>query len=232
MSIAAQQQVVGVIPAAGSATRLQPLPCSKEVYPVGGHPVMDHLIARMRAAGCTELRVVTRPQKHDVIGRAEHHRATVILGSPRSISESLATGIRDLPGPAVVLLGFPDTIWEPSDGFARLVAALEPPYDVVLGLFNWNEPERSDVVLLSEDGTVTGVAVKPNDPPGNLIWGCAAARAEALRGVERDDDPGSFFDALAKKRRVRGVYLSDSFLDIGTRDGLDAAVRAFGAGTA
>ena len=28
-------EVVGLIPAAGMATRLQPFPCSKEVYPVG-----------------------------------------------------------------------------------------------------------------------------------------------------------------------------------------------------
>ena len=31
-------EVVGLVPAAGMAKRLQPFPCSKEVYPVGfGH---------------------------------------------------------------------------------------------------------------------------------------------------------------------------------------------------
>lgn len=31
------QDMVGLIPAAGNATRLQPLPCSKEIFPVGFH---------------------------------------------------------------------------------------------------------------------------------------------------------------------------------------------------
>lgn len=232
MATAAEAHLAGVIPAAGRATRLQPLGCSKEVFPIAGRPAMDHLIARMRAAGCADLRVVTCPEKHDVVARAEHHRATVILARPRSISESLAAGMRGLPADAVVLIGFPDTIWDPPDGFARLLAALEPPYDVVLGVFAWDEPQRSDVVLLSGQGVVTGLAVKDPDPPGNLIWGCAAARAEALRGIEREHDPGHFFAALCRERPVRGVYLSDSYIDIGTKEALDAAERAFGQGTA
>jgi len=29
------EEVVGIIPASGRATRIAPLPCSKELYPVG-----------------------------------------------------------------------------------------------------------------------------------------------------------------------------------------------------
>jgi UTP-glucose-1-phosphate uridylyltransferase len=58
--------IVGVIPAAGYATRLQPLPCSKEICVVGGKPVMDYLVEQMRIGGCSELRVITRPEKRDV----------------------------------------------------------------------------------------------------------------------------------------------------------------------
>ncbi len=42
--------IVGVIPAAGRATRLQPLSSSKEVQPIGGRPVMDYLIDASIAA--------------------------------------------------------------------------------------------------------------------------------------------------------------------------------------
>ena len=59
--------IVGVIPAAGRATRLQPLSLSKEVQPISGRPVMDYLLKRLQRGGCAELRVVTRPEKLDVI---------------------------------------------------------------------------------------------------------------------------------------------------------------------
>ena len=55
--------VVGIVPAAGYATRLQPLDCSKEVVPVGGRPVLGYLVERMRAGGASEIRVVTRAEK-------------------------------------------------------------------------------------------------------------------------------------------------------------------------
>jgi glucose-1-phosphate thymidylyltransferase len=74
--------LVGVIPAAGSATRLGPLPSSKEVLPVGGRPVMDYLVERMRLADCDEIRLVTRTDKTDVIERARELKLRVILARP------------------------------------------------------------------------------------------------------------------------------------------------------
>ena len=72
--------VVGIVPAAGYATRLQPLEGSKELLEVAGKPVMDHVLERMLAAGATELRIVTRPEKHDVIEHAATLGAAVVTG--------------------------------------------------------------------------------------------------------------------------------------------------------
>ena len=52
--------ILGVVPAAGLATRLQPLPCSKELLRVGGAPVVDRLVAQLRAGGADTVRLVTR----------------------------------------------------------------------------------------------------------------------------------------------------------------------------
>ena len=51
------------MPAAGHATRLQPLEGSKELLEIGGRPVFDYLVERLRAGGAEEIRVVTRPEK-------------------------------------------------------------------------------------------------------------------------------------------------------------------------
>ena len=114
--------LVGIIPAAGYGTRLQPLGCSKEVYPVKGRPIMDYLVERMRAAPCDELVVVTRPEKKDVVVHAAALGARVIEANPSSLGESLSFGLAGLADTDVVLFGFPDSIWEPADGFLQVLA--------------------------------------------------------------------------------------------------------------
>ena len=213
--------VVGVVPAAGLATRLQPLELSKELLEVGGRPVIDYLLERMRAGGADELRVVTRPEKADVIDHGREAGATVILGTPASAAESFSLGIAGLAPGDLVLLGFPDTIWEPADGYTRLVDRLGDD-DAALGLFRTPDLSRSDVVVLSGE-RVTGIAVKPETPPSDLIWGCAAVRRSALDGLAQHTEAGALLDELAKAGRVRGVYLSDSWVDIGTPESLERA---------
>jgi glucose-1-phosphate thymidylyltransferase len=216
--------VVGVVPAAGSASRLQPLSCSKEVYPVRGRPVMDYLVERMRVAGCADLRVVTTPEKRDIIAHARRLGARVVEGRPRSVAASLRLGLEDVAAADVVLFGFPDTIWEPSEGFRTLLASLAGGEDVVLGVFPTVEPERSDVVVMEEEGMISAVQVKPERPASDLIWGCGVARARALDGMIAYDEPGHYFDALARAGRLRGTRL-ESFVDIGTPDALARVER-------
>lgn len=214
---------VGIVPAAGHARRLQPvLSGSKEVYPIGGRPVIDYLLERMDAASCAEIRVVTRPEKLDVVDHARSSGATVVLARPASVSESLLSGIEGLGGETAVVFGFPDTLWQPRDGFVRLLAALRPGVAAVLGIFRADEPERSDVVRMEGD-RVTAVEVKPARPSSDLVWGCAAAWAGALRGVQSGAEPGQHLGELARRGLIRGVRLCDPFVDIGTPEALRRA---------
>lgn len=213
---------VGVVPAAGHARRLSALDGSKEMLGVGGRPVMDYLVERMRAAA-DELVVVTRPEKRDVVAHARELGLRVVEESPATVSESLRLG---LDGADDVLVGFPDTIWEPEDGFVRLLDGLWGA-DVVLGVFRSEEPQRSDVVELDGD-RVLSVEIKPATPRSDLVWGCAAARASALAGLERHDEPGRLFAELAGEGRVRAVPFPGQMIDIGTDEALARARRLFG----
>jgi NDP-sugar pyrophosphorylase family protein len=208
--------VVGVIPAAGFATRLAPLSCSKEVYPVGGRPVLEYLVDRMRLGPASEIRIVTRPEKRDVLELARRLGLTAIEGRPATVAESVLLGLGGVADEDTVLLGFPDTLWEPDDGFATLAAALDERTEIVLGCFGSSEPERSDVVMAAGDGTVHAVQVKPERPASDLVWGCCAARAAALAGLRRHDEPGALFDELARAGAVRFVRFPGELVDIGT----------------
>lgn len=216
---------MAVVPAAGHATRLGPQPASKEVLPVRGKPVMDHLLGRLAAAAPDEIRVVTRPDKLDVTAHARAAGARVIHGRPHDVAASLKLGMNGLADDDEVLVGYPDTLWEPEDGFPRLLGALREGADVALGLFRTSEAKRSDVVVLA-DGRVQRILVKPERPPSDLIWGIAAARTAALRGLQAGMELGQYFDSLANRGRyVGGVWMSSEWLDIGTREALRRAGR-------
>ncbi len=182
---------------------------------------MDYLVERMRMSGAEEIRIVTRPEKLDVIAHAADLGAAVLTARPANVSESLLAGAAGLAGGDLVLFGFPDTIWEPRDGYVPLVEAVEGGADVALGLFRGLEPERSDVVELDGEGRIRSIRVKPFRPRSPWIWGCAALRTQTLAGVARYPEPGEYFDALADDSVVVGVPLSETFIDIGTPEALE-----------
>ena len=218
-------RIVGVIPAAGYAERLQPLPCSKEVYPIGGRPVMDYLVERMSAVPRTEIRIVTRPEKTDVAEHARGLGLDVVLAYPRNVAESILAGIEGLPPETVVLFGFPDTIWEPVDGYRPVAEAVLRGYEVALGLFETADLERSDVVAVDARGMVKAIEVKPSRPSSTWIWGCGAARALALARLSGEQEVGVYLDRLCGAQDVPGIRLSRSFLDVGTPEALRRASR-------
>lgn len=217
--------LVGLVPAAGSASRLQPVACSKEVYPVNGRPAMDYLVERMLIAECEELRVVTSPEKQDVIAHARQRGARVIEGRPESVAASLLLGLRGVEPEDVILFGFPDTIWDPREGFRSLLANLGDDEEVVLGVFPTDEPKRGDVVVIDETGTISSVQVKPEQPASELIWGCGVAHAHSLAALAGYREPGHYFDALARQGRLSGVLLGPRYIDIGTRESLARVAR-------
>jgi NDP-sugar pyrophosphorylase family protein len=219
--------IVGVVPAAGYATRLQPLDCSKEVLEVGGKPMMDHLVDRMRDGGATEVRVVTRPEKHDVIDHAGRLDASVVRAHPATINESFAAGMTGLAPDDIVLLGFPDSIWEPRDGYRVLVKAVEGGEEIALGLFDAPSVAGSDYLVFDDSGRITDIDIKPARPRSTFIWGCAAARVRALEGLERVEWPSDFMNARrAAGQELFGVPLSDSYVDIGTKESLRQALAS------
>ena len=215
-------RIVGVVPAAGYAVRLQPLPHSKELLPAGGRPVMDYVIERMRAAGADEVRVVTRPEKEDVVEHARDAGVTLVLAHPPTLNASFAAGLAGLAPDDIALLGFPDSIWEPHDGFRPLVEAVLAGHEVALGLFKTPGLEGVDYVALDDDGGIAGIEIKPAAPPSEWMWGAAAARARTLDGLERQEWPsGHFLDLRDRGLELHGVRLSSTYLDVGTRSSLE-----------
>lgn len=186
-----RDDVVGLIPAAGTASRLGPIPCSKEVLPVGFTAAEDgerrrpkgaaeHLLGSMRSAGAGRALVVVRTGKWDVptfleaAGPSEPRRAYVVTGPTRGVPFTLEAAVPFLGG-ARVLFGFPDILFEPESALARVLDRQEEQgADLVLGLFPAARPEKMDMVDLGPEGEVRSVVVKPEETDLRHTWILAA----------------------------------------------------------
>ena len=241
--------VVGLVPAAGEATRMGDLPCSKEVLPLGyertegGVPRavtgLGRLLRSFAASGIRRGLVVLRPGKWDIPERIRNGGdfgvdvVYRVLTETGSVVETLVGAGSFLQGHRVAL-GFPDIVYAPADSFAALCRRQEETdAAVVLGLFPCREPERSDMVELDERGRVRAVHVKGPDRGLDWAWGQAVwdrrftelLRTASGAGGERELYPGDVVQrALEEGFPVDSVRFPEGvFLDAGTPEGMKRA---------
>ena len=71
------REVIGLLPAGGEAKRIAPLPCSKELFPIGFRPVGEqgelrpkvachYLLEKMSLAGIGKVYIILRKGKWDI----------------------------------------------------------------------------------------------------------------------------------------------------------------------
>ena len=182
-----QGERVGVIPAAGFATRIGPLPCSKEIYPLGcREEVLDGdirhdvacrgLLESMRAADVDRVYVIVRTGKWDI---------PAYLGSGASFGLKMAYLVTDqTPGApftvdlsypfvknTLILFGFPDIIFSPRDAFLQLLSRQRSSGgDLVLGLYTAHNRHKMDMVAVDDRGRVVELIIKPVSTSLSYTW--------------------------------------------------------------
>jgi glucose-1-phosphate thymidylyltransferase len=179
--------VIALIPAAGQGQRVAPIPCSKELYPIGFYwdavsqlsrpkVVIHYLLERLRLAGIYKAFVILRDGKWDIpsyIGngaRWDMHlaylMAGVSYGSPYSLDQAWP-----FVHNARIALGFPDIIFSPEDAFINLLRRQEQSgADVVLGLFPSGHPQKMDMVDTDDRGHVRAIIIKPQRTTLRYSW--------------------------------------------------------------
>jgi glucose-1-phosphate thymidylyltransferase len=173
------QDLIGLLPAAGKATRISPLPCSKEIFPIGFGPikidnnlrpkvVSHYLLENMQRAGVRRAYIVLRSGKWDIpayFGNGDLvglHLGYLTTGSTQGVPYTL-----DQAYPFVnrflVAMGFPDIILYPEDAFTHLVdRQVKSDADIVLGLFPASQSHKVDMILLDKDQSVREIHIKPS----------------------------------------------------------------------
>jgi dTDP-glucose pyrophosphorylase len=237
----------GIIPAPGANSRIQALAFSKELLPVGSridagveHPraVSEYLVDRMIHAGAEKICFVISPGKSDIMeyyGDEMNgvHLAYVLQPRPAGWCDALFRAVPFISVGESVVIGLPDTIWFPEDGFARL------PDDVLSFLcFPVNKPEFFEAVVADEDGDVVEVQVKQRQQRSHWIWGAVRMPGVVLhelyelwREPDRGDEYlGTLVNAyLARGGRALAVRAGESYVDVGALNGYHEAIHLLSA---
>ncbi|HYD52326.1 MAG TPA: nucleotidyltransferase family protein, partial [Gemmatimonadaceae bacterium] len=233
----------GIIPAAGAGTRIQPLAFSKELLPVGSRTadgverpraVSEFLVERMLCAGATKLCFVVSPEKTDIMSYygGEVEGAAVcyaVQPRPAGLCDALFRALPLVGADEAVLVGLPDTVWFPIDGFRRL-----PEDGLSFLLFPVDRPEQFDAVRTDEAGAVREIEVKRASPSTRWVWGAFRLSGGILRALhalwlrrERSDEYiGTLVNAwLAEGGRAVAVRAGERYVDVGTLHGYRHAIQ-------
>lgn len=242
--------MLGIIPAAGSATRMQPLSGSKELLPFGRHAgaggkpgalrvVADYLVERMLLAGADRLCFVISGEKSDLVRfYARSHRAGPIFFAlqpqPAGLCDAVFRASPLVRTQEPVLIGLPDTVWFPRHAFVHALRA-----GLHLITFPVARPEDFDAVQEGEPGSVRRVEVKQSGDASRRIWGAITAPGPVFLRLERlwrargcqDQYLGDLFNAwLDLGEPVSCDHQGTRYYDIGTPGGYEQALQErFGA---
>ncbi len=232
----------GIIPSAGSGTRIQPLAFSKELLPVGSYSVgsaerpraiSEYLIERMMIAGVTGVCMVISPGKWDIVryygaGVGDIFFTYTVQPQPRGLCDALFRVLPLVGNDESVIVGLPDTVWFPSDGLSRL-----PGDRLSFLLFPVEHPEFYDAVSTDEAGNVRRIFVKQPGIGERWIWGAFSMPVRIMTDLHdlwrknggRDEYIGTLVNRyLATGGEALGVRAGEVYVDVGTINGYRDAV--------
>ena len=186
----AKASIVGLVPMAGRGQRIAPVPCSKELFPVGFRrdspsgelrpkAVCHHLFEKFRRAGVMRAYAIIRTGKWDIPAyfvdgqmldmNLAYLVITHSLGPPDTLDRAYPFVHQDL-----VAFGFPDIQFGPDDVFERLANSLrETAADIVLGLYPALDVRTMDMVEIDGEGRVRSLVLKPLETHLRYTWTCA-----------------------------------------------------------
>jgi glucose-1-phosphate thymidylyltransferase len=172
-----KSEIIGLLPCGGFASRISPLPCSKEILPVGFHKTADglfrpkavshYLLEKMKNAGIRKVFFILRKGKWDIpeyygdgssIGMELGYLiASLSYGPPYTLDH-----VYPFVSGARVAFGFPDILLGPSDAFGKAIHRQEVTRaDLVLGLYHIDENRLSDMIKTDRWGWVKEIELEP-----------------------------------------------------------------------
>lgn len=183
----------GVLLSGGTGSRLRPITHTgpKQLVPVANKPVLEYAIEDLKEAGITEIGVVLgnkgREEIQEFLGDGSEYGVEItyiIQGNPLGLAHAAGCA-RDFVGDDNFVMYLGDNILK--QGILELVESFESgDYGAGIALQEVDTPKQFGIADVDEDGRVTQLIEKPDDPPTNLaLIGIYVFSNEVFDVIER-----------------------------------------------
>lgn len=211
---------IGLIPCAGSATRIHGIP--KALLPVNDGYLLGRLVDAMRAMGVQGI-IGTTPENASFLHRYSKGGFVYVVDQYVTMSETILSckgfATVDKVVTEDVLFGMPDAYTEDDNVYPKLAAALEDGAQVAVALFRARPHQHLKAGMCDTDGNqVVSVEDKPPETILAWLWGALAWKPVFWEHL-RPDDPHVGYAlprAIAAGLDVRAVRMEGGYYDCGT----------------
>jgi glucose-1-phosphate thymidylyltransferase len=230
-----------IVLAAGYATRLYPLTLDrpKPLLPVGGRPMLEHLLDRLEPIGFDATYVVTNAKFAPHFRAWAGNRGVTVVDDGTTDEESRLGAIGDLglvlereaiDDDVVVVAG--DNLFDRDlSGFGELARARAEPLLAVYDIGSLDEMRKFGAVEVDSEGRIVGFEEKPAEPRTTLaalaLYHYPRATLPLVRrylAEGRDpDQPGRLVAWLHAFTPVYTWRFEGRWYDIGSRETLETA---------
>ena len=213
--------MIGIIPCAGTATRIHGLP--KYLLPTPDGYLLGILLKRLRAAGASPVIGANRfnsgliheyaPQTSIYIPDTYQTMTQTVLGARMYTTSDGEHMDKN------VLFGMPDSYIEDDDCYPKLAAALDDGADVAVALFEARHKQTAKVGMCHVEGNqVVEVVDKPAQTHLIWLWGALAWKPEFWQQMLPTDPHVGYAlpRAIAAGYDVRAVKCDGQYFDCGT----------------
>lgn len=165
----------GIVLAGGAGTRLRPVTdvISKQLLPVYDKPMVHYPLSTLMLSGIQDILVISTPEHtpmyRDLLGDGSDLGITLdyaVQDEPRGLADAFRVGDTWIGNDDVALI-LGDNIFH-GHGLSGLLQDTVDDHEgaTIFGTYV-DEPERYGVAAFDDNGNVTDLVEKPDDPPSN-----------------------------------------------------------------
>lgn len=231
-----------LILAAGRGTRMEGLTDDrpKPMIEVGGKPLLEHILDRLRAAGFGGVLIVTGYKAEMIEEAFRAYPMEMAFVRQQSIEGTARAALlaEAWSGGDPFLMSYGDILTEVDD-YLGMAAKLVPGTEAVLSVKWVDDPWQGAAVYTDETGRILRIVEKPAPGTSTTHWnsaGCYVFRSsifDTLRRVERS--PRGEYEVtsaieleIAARRRVVIHAHEGAWKDVGRPSDLQVAARLVG----
>lgn len=212
---------IGILPAAGTATRLGGLP--KFLLPLtsSGDTLLRRHIDGLRPH-VEQILIPTRPENAFLLAPYIDDSVTVLVLETATMSETVLRSSRWTIGDAFII-GMPDTFFSGSDPYRAIADELATEPDMVLAVWEIEPYQRGQLGQVSVDSSGLVVDSVDKDPECvyPLSWGALGFHRHVLEDIDSQTPHVGYSirSVLSRGGSVRAVLQTGKYIDSGTPQG-------------